>query len=143
MRVTWLLYNFLELQVHNLHDLENISVFNPSHAKLYSHPMPGVGGGGGGGGGGGRVGLSFLNSLCQELNILQAIRTLLENFKKVKMDEISFVWLPRQPANVQVLFANFGLKTISFLNGHKNFRCKAITLKHSELIALFMLNLKN
>ena len=43
-------------------------------------------------------------------------------------------------ANVQVLFARFGLKTTSSLNTHKNYRCKASTLKHTEMIALFMLS---
>ena len=28
MRVTWLLYHFFKLQVHILHSLENISIFN-------------------------------------------------------------------------------------------------------------------
>ena len=28
MRVTWLFYDFLKLQVHILHSLENISIFN-------------------------------------------------------------------------------------------------------------------
>ena len=59
------------------------------------------------------------------------------------MDEVSFVWLPLQLANVQVLFAHLGQKTTSFLNTHKNYRCKASTLKFSEMIALCKLYLKN
>ena len=59
------------------------------------------------------------------------------------MDKMSFVWLPLQLANVQVLFAHFGLKTTSFLNTHKNYRCTASTLKLNEMIALVMLYLKN
>ena len=38
--------------------------------------------------------LYFLNPLPKELKILQTIRTLLANFRKVKMNEISFAWLP-------------------------------------------------
>ena len=56
------------------------------------------------------------------------------------MDETSFVWLPSQPANEQVLFAHFysfWSKATSFLNAHKNYRCEVSTLKLSEKIALF------
>ena len=42
-----------------------------------------------------------------------------------------------------LIFAHFGLKTTSFLNAHKNYRCKVSTLKLGEMIALFMLNLKS
>ena len=33
MRVTWLFYHFFKLQVHTLHSLENISIFNPPGTK--------------------------------------------------------------------------------------------------------------
>ena len=60
--------------------------------------------------------------VSRQPKILHAIRRLFVNFRKVEMDEISFAWLPCQPANEQVLFADFGLKTTSFLNAHKNYR---------------------
>ena len=39
-----------------------------------------------------------------------------------------------------LIFAHFDLKTTSFLNTHKNYRCKVSTLKRGEIIALFMFN---
>ena len=64
-------------------------------------------------------------------------------FQKVKMDEISLFGPHDNWPNVQVLFAHVGLQTTVFLNTHKNYRCKGITLKLSGMIALFILNLKN
>ena len=46
-----------------------------------------------------------------------AIRRLFVNFRKVDISEISFIWLPLQPANEQVLlliFAHFGLRQPAF-----------------------------
>ena len=42
-----------------------------------------------------------------------------------------------------LIFAHFGLKTTTFLNAHKNYRCKVRTLNLYGMIALFILNLKN
>ena len=39
-----------------------------------------------------------------------------------------------------LIFAHFGLRTTSFLNTYKNYRCKVSTLKLGGMIALFMLN---
>ena len=56
----------------------------PCQAVLYPHPMLM-------GGGVETTLLYFLNPLGWEFKILQAIRTPLGNFKKLKMDEITFV----------------------------------------------------
>ena len=61
-----------------------------------------------GGGGGWDNPLYFLNPLLYESKVLHTIRRLFIDFWNVEMDEISFVWLPWQPANEQVLFAHIG-----------------------------------
>ena len=62
------------------------------------------------------------------------------------MDEISlFGYHDDQRMNkwFLLIFAHFALKTICFLNTHKNYRCKVSKMKLSGMIALFILNLKN
>ena len=44
--------------------------------------------------------------------------------------------------HILLIFAHFGLKTTTFLNAHKNYRCKVRTLNLNGMIALFILNLK-
>ena len=61
------------------------------------------------------------------------------------MDEyLLFGYHDNRPMNKYFLliFAHFGLKTTTFLNGHKNYRCKDSTLKLNGMIALFIFNLK-
>ena len=82
----------------------------PSHVKLFCTETHA----GGGGGVECDNPIYFQNSLPKELKIFQAIRRLLKNFRKDKMDEIPFVLLPWQLANVQVPFAHFGLKQPAF-----------------------------
>ena len=74
---------------------------------------------------------------------MHAISRLFVNFRKVEMDQISFVCLPPMNKYFLLIFAHFGLKTTCFLNTHKNYRCKVSTLKIGRMIALFMLDLKN
>ena len=75
---------------------------------------------------------NFRHLLSCGTKVLHAIRRLFANFRKVEMDEISFVWLPWQPANKQVLsadFLSFGLKATSFLNTRENYKCKVSIVK--------------
>ena len=89
--------------------------------------------------------LYFLNPLPLKPKVLHAIRRLFVDFRKVEMDKISlFGYHYNRPTNKYFLliFAHFGPKTTTFLNAHKNYRCKDSTLKLSGMIDLFILNLE-
>ena len=60
------------------------------------------------------------------------------------MKYLLFGYHDNRPMNKYVLlkFAQFRLKTATYLNAHKNYKCKDSTLKLSETIALLILNLK-
>ena len=99
--------------------------------------------GGGGGGGRGSSGAPTISSTlnCTKPKILQGIRYTLQDLKKHKVCNKSFVWLPWQLFDNMVLFANKCQNEYEnryFSNAPRNHKLEGVKIKLCAIIVIFM-----